>query len=200
MTNERTGGSRRVALLAGLAFVAAAVAVVWIGAGATPEPAAVANQAPAEARPQRRGVIDEPAPDLSLLDLEGNPVPLRDFDDKVVVFDFWAVWCGPCRVSLPFFQELEDRYREDGLVVVGLHVDDGLPELDEVRAYLADLEIGYLNLISTLEADEQFRVAVVPTTYITDRDGIVRMRHLGFNPERTPERLEEEIRGLLGLD
>ena len=157
----------------------------------------------AEAPPQsevRRGVIDEPAPDLELPDLDGNLVSLRSFPGKIVVYDFWAVWCGPCVDSLPFLQELEDRYRDEGLVVVGLHVDDNVPSVEEVQAFLDQYGAKYVNLLSTVEADEAFRVFAMPTTYITDRDGIVRLRHIGFNPSRTPERLEKEVRDLLGLE
>ena len=162
--------------------------------------AAVLLLAVVPAASQRRGVLDEPPPDLELPDLDGNPVSLRDFPGKIVVFDFWAVWCGPCELSLPFFQELEDRYRDRGLVVLGLHVDDGMPSREEVRAWVEDRGVRYRNLLSTVEADEAFRVFAMPTTYIADRDGIVRKRHIGFNPDRTPARLEQEVRDLLGLE
>lgn len=156
--------------------------------------------APPLASPQRRGVLDEPPPDLELPDLDGNLVSLRGFVGKIVIFDFWAVWCGPCEQSLPFFQRLEDRYRDHGLVVIGLHVDDEMPRPEAVRAYVEDRGVRYRNLLSTVEADEAFRVFAMPTTYIADRDGIVRTRHIGFNPSRTPERLEREVRDLLGLE
>lgn len=160
--------------------------------------AAPAEEAAAPVQP--RGVLDEPAPDLELPDLDGNLVHLRSFPGKIVVYDFWAVWCGPCVDSLPFLQELEDRYRDEGLVVVGLHVDDNVPPVEEVQAFLDTHGAGYVNLLSTVEADEAFRIFAMPTTYITDRDGVVRTRHIGFNPSRTPERLEEEVRDLLGLE
>ena len=161
--------------------------------------------APAAAEPptpqsERRGVVNEPAPDLELPDLEGNMVSLRSFPGKIVVYDFWAVWCGPCVDSLPFLQDLEERYRDDGLVVVGLHVDDNVPSVEEVQAFLEEYGAKYVNLLSTVEADEAFRIFAMPTTYITDRDGVVRVRHIGFNPSRTPERLENEVRDLLGLE
>lgn len=184
----------RTGLLTGLllAAFAAGSAAAAEGPGLPPNPG--------QETERRRGVIGEPPPDVSLRDLAGNRVSLRGFEGKVVVFDFWAVWCGPCRVSLPFFQEMEDRYRGEGLVVVGLHVDDGLPADEEVQAFLDEYGVTYTNLISTVEADEGFRVSLVPTTYLTDRSGLVRKRHLGFHPERTPPRLEEEIRALLGLE
>ncbi len=163
------------------------------GAGASGAPP------PPEAS-QRRGVLDEPPPDVELPDLDGNLVSLRGFAGKIVIYDFWAVWCGPCEESLPFFQDLEDRYREDGLVVIGLHVDDQMPPPDEVRAFVEERGVRYRNLLSTVEADEAFRVFAMPTTYIADRDGVVRLRHIGFNPARTPERLEQEVRDLLGLE
>lgn len=162
-------------------------------------PAAAAPEAPPQSG-ERRGVIDEPAPDLELPDLDGNLVHLRSFPGKIVVYDFWAVWCGPCVDSLPFLQELEDRYRDEGLVVVGLHVDDNVPAVEEVQEFLDRYGAEYVNLLSTVEADEAFRIFAMPTTYITDRDGIVRLRHIGFNPSRTPERLEQEVRDLLGLE
>jgi len=149
---------------------------------------------------QPRGVIGEPAPEITLPNLDSEAVSVSDFPGKVILYDFWAVWCGPCVESLPFYQELQDRYREEGLVVVGLHVDDRTPPIEEVRAYLEDRGVSYLNLLSTAEADEAFRIFAMPTTYITDRDGVIRTRHIGFNPERTPGRLEEEVRGLLGLE
>ena len=162
-------------------------------------PAAALAGAPPQSG-ERRGVIDEPAPDLELPDLDGNLVSLRSFPGKIVVYDFWAVWCGPCVDSLPFLQELEDRYRDEGLVVVGLHVDDNVPSVEEVQAFLDEHGAQYVNLLSTVEADEAFRIFAMPTTYITDRDGVVRLRHIGFNPSRTPERLEQEVRDLLGLE
>ena len=164
-------------------------------------PAALLAEEPAAAGTlQPRGVLEEPTPDLELPDLDGNLVSLRSFPGKIVVFDFWAVWCGPCVDSLPFFQGLEDRYGDQGLVVVGLHVDDNVPSVEEVQTYLNDRGVNYVNLLSTVEADEAFRIFAMPTTYITDRDGIVRTRHIGFNPARTPDRLEKEVRDLLGLE
>jgi thiol-disulfide isomerase/thioredoxin len=165
----------------------------------SPVPLAAAAEAP-PGQSERRGVIDEPAPDLELPDLGGNMVHLRSFPGKIVVYDFWAVWCGPCVDSLPFFQELEDRYRDEGLVVVGLHVDDNVPAVEEVQAFLDEHGAQYVNLLSTVEADEAFRVFAMPTTYIADREGIVRVRHIGFNPARTPARLDREVRDLLGLE
>lgn len=162
-------------------------------------PAATLAEAPPQSG-ERRGVVNEPAPDLELPDLDGNLVSLRSFPGKIVVYDFWAVWCGPCVDSLPFLQELEDRYRDEGLVVVGLHVDDNVPSVEEVQAFLDRYGAEYVNLLSTVEADEAFRIFAMPTTYITDRDGVVRLRHIGFNPSRTPERLEKEVRDLLGLE
>ena len=162
-------------------------------------PAAALAEAPPQSG-ERRGVVNEPAPDLELPDLDGNLVSLRSFPGKIVVYDFWAVWCGPCVDSLPFLQELEDRYRDEGLVVVGLHVDDNVPSVEEVQAFLDRYGAEYVNLLSTVEADEAFRIFAMPTTYITDRDGVVRLRHIGFNPSRTPERLEKEVRDLLGLE
>ena len=199
MSVGRGVGSGVRLLGAGAGFGAGAILVLSVLVLSVLAPAVACSPA-GGASGQSRGVIGELPPEVSLRDLSGNEVALRGFEGKVAVFDFWAVWCGPCRVSLPFFQEMQDRYREDGLVVIGLHVDEGLPADSEVQAFLDEYRVTYLNLISTVEADEGFRVNLVPTTYLADRSGRVRKRHLGFNPDRTPARLEEEIRDLLGLE
>lgn len=202
MTRARAAAGVVLTLAVVLAIWAAATggATAFFGPPAASDPSAATAGESGSTSGQSRGVIGEPPPEMSLRDLSGNRVALRGFEGKVVVYDFWAVWCGPCRVALPFFQRMQDTYREDGLVVIGLHVDEGRPADAEVQAFLDEYGVTYTNLLSTVEADEGFRVSLVPTTYLAGRSGLVRKRHLGFNPERTPARLEEEIRDLLGLE
>lgn len=142
-------------------------------------------------------IIGKKAPDFTLRDLDGNSVSLEDFRGKVLILDFWAVWCGPCQMSLPFFQKMSERYGNRGLEVVGLHVDDRMPGLDSVRDYLEDRRVHYTNLLSTFEVDEAFQVYAMPTTYLIDRDGRIAKLHVGFQPGRTPEELEKSVREML---
>lgn len=148
----------------------------------------------------RQDIVGKKAPAIEVTTVAGKPFSLEKMHGKVVVLDFWAVWCGPCVKSMPFFQTLSEKYAANGLEVVGVHVDDRMPPPEEVGTYLKKLGVSYTNLISTLDVDNEFMIYAMPTTYLIDREGIIVKRHIGFNPGKTPERLEEDIRGLLGLD
>jgi cytochrome c biogenesis protein CcmG/thiol:disulfide interchange protein DsbE len=154
----------------------------------------------AEEGAQSHDILGKPAPNFRLESVDGGKVSLSDFKGKVVVLDFWAVWCGPCQDSMPFFQKLQDEYGTKGLEVVGLHVDDRMPPREDVQQYLKEGNIRYRNLVSTTEVDDGFVIFAMPTTYLIDRKGVVRKRHIGFNPKTAPEKLEKDVRELLGLD
>ena len=152
-----------------------------------------------EASP-REGVMGKKAPPFELPSVAGETVSLADHAGKVIVLDFWAVWCGPCRESMPFFQMLSDKYGEEGLSVIGVHVDDRVPSAEKVGDYLADLGVSYTNVLSTVETDDAFMIYAMPTTYILDRDGVIQKRHIGFDPGTAPAELEEQVREMLELD
>ena len=141
----------------------------------------------------------KPAPQFKLKNMTGRTVSLSDYKGKVVLLDFWAVWCGPCKTSLPFLETLRKKYARHGFEVVGLHVDDRRPPLDEVMGYLRDLKIRYPNLMSTFEVDESFQLAGIPTSFVVDRDGMVQRTHVGFDDKTGPAKLEAQVRDVLGL-
>jgi peroxiredoxin len=143
-------------------------------------------------------ILGKKAPDFTLSSVTGEKFRLSSLKGKIVVLDFWAVWCGPCTDSMPFFQKLQDTYRTQGLEVVGLHVNDRMPPADEVKDFLEDLGIRYRNVVSTTEVDDSYLVYAMPTTYVLDRSGVVQKRHVGFNPKTAPERIEGEVKSLLG--
>jgi len=143
-------------------------------------------------------ILGKKAPDFTLSSVTGEKFRLSALKGKIVVLDFWAVWCGPCTDSMPFFQKLQDTYRTEGLEVVGLHVNDRMPPADEVKEFLEELGIRYRNVVSTTEVDDSYLVYAMPTTYVLDRNGVVRKRHIGFNPKTAPERIEGEVKALLG--
>ncbi|HXV61729.1 MAG TPA: TlpA disulfide reductase family protein [Vicinamibacteria bacterium] len=145
----------------------------------------------------REDVLGKKAPDFELVTTKGEKVRLSELTGKVVVLDFWAVWCDPCRESMPFFEKLQHDHQKDGLVVMGLHVNDRMPALDEVNRYLGEVGATYRNLVSTTDVDDAFAIVAMPTTYLVDREGILRKRHIGFNPARTPERLLKDVQELL---
>lgn len=145
-----------------------------------------------------QGIIGEEGFNFELKDVNGKTVKRSDFKGKVVVLDFWAVWCGPCQLTLPLLQDLADKYRSAGLEVVGLHVDDRVPPVEEIKSYLQARKVSYTNLLSTYKVDEAYYVYAMPTSYILDRKGKIVQQHIGFSRE-TPEKLEKELREVLGL-
>jgi peroxiredoxin len=146
---------------------------------------------------ESQNIIGKKARDFSLEDVNGKKYSPKDFKGKVVVFDFWAIWCGPCQLSLPFFQSMVDKYGSRGLEVVGLHVDDRRPPVEEIRDYLEARKVRYTNLMSTVEVDDAYQVYEMPTTYLLDRDGRIRKAHVGFKPATAPGEIEQEILRLL---
>ena len=164
---------------------------------ALPLLAATLSAAGVQEKPAK-DILGKKAPDFTLPSVTGEKFRLSSLKGKIVVLDFWAVWCGPCTDSMPFFQKLQDTYRTEGLEVVGLHVNDRTPPTDEVKEFLDDLGIRYRNVVSTTEVDDSYLVYAMPTTYIVDRDGILQKRHIGFNPKTAPERIERDVKALLG--
>jgi thiol-disulfide isomerase/thioredoxin len=145
-----------------------------------------------------KDLLGKKAPDFQLTSVAGKNFKLADVKGKVVLLDFWAVWCGPCQESMPFFQKLQDEYGPKGLEVLGLHVDDRMPGTDEVKSFLEERGIRYENLVSTADVDDGFQIYAMPTSYLIDRGGVVRKRHVGFGPDTAPD-IEKDVRELLGV-
>jgi thiol-disulfide isomerase/thioredoxin len=121
------------------------------------------------------------APGWKLKDVDGNPVDLGEFKGKVVILDFWATWCPPCRTEIPGYVALQKKYGADGLVVIGVSVDTDGPAL--VKKFAKDIGINYMIVM----ADDDIQTAYgpilgYPTTFIIDRSGLIRDKKLGRMP------------------
>jgi peroxiredoxin len=119
-----------------------------------------------------------PAPTWKLQDVNGKEVTSDEFKGKVVVLDFWATWCPPCRAEIPGYTELMTKYGADGLVIVGVSMDEGGPEV--VKPFMEKMKINY----PVLMANEGIAAAfggmdAIPTTFIIDRSGEVRDKKVG---------------------
>lgn len=135
------------------------------------------------------------APAFTLQDIGGKQVSLSDFKGKVVILDFWATWCPPCRKEIPHFVELQDRYGAKGLVVIGVALDDERTA-GEVRAFSRRMGINYPILYGNREVMEAYGpIEAIPTTFVIDRDGRIRARFVGYQPGKV---FEDAVRPLLG--
>jgi thiol-disulfide isomerase/thioredoxin len=136
----------------------------------------------------------DPAPEFAVKEIDGSTVNLAAMRGKVVLLNFWATWCGPCRMEVPDLVELQKKY-EGRLQVIGLVVDDADDEA--VRKFAKRYSINYPVAIATDEMRMQFGgVPALPTSFIIDAQGRVVQKHIGL---RDPELYELEVRSLLGL-
>src|SRR6266852_326393 len=136
----------------------------------------------------------DPAPEFKLTGLEGKPVTLADSKGKVILLNFWATWCGPCRAEIPDLVELQDKYKER-LQILGLVVDDD--DQDAIKEFTEKFSINYPVAIATNEIRLQYGgIAALPTSFVLDADGRIVQKHEGL---RDPVLYETEIRSLLGL-
>ena len=123
-----------------------------------------------------------PAPSWKLKDVSGAVVSSEQFKGKVVVVDFWATWCPPCRAEIPGYVALQKKYAKDGLVIVGISLDQKGP--DVVRKFAEKFGINYPIVMGTPEVQDSFgEMDGIPTTFIIDRSGKIRDRKVGSMPE-----------------
>jgi len=135
----------------------------------------------------------KPAADFALKDLNGSTVKLSDYRGKVVLLNFWATWCGPCKLEIPWFIEFEQNYKDRGFAVLGVAMDDEGWEV--VKPYLAARKINYRVVVGNDGVAQQFGgVDSLPTTFIIDRDGRIASTHVGLAGRRD---YENEIKQLL---
>ncbi len=132
------------------------------------------------------------APDFALRDSDGRLVHLKDYRGKVVLLDFWATWCGPCRVEIPYFTEFERSNKDRGFAVLGVAMDDD--GWESVRPFLKELSVNYRVVIGDDKTSDQYGgIEALPTTYLIDRDGRIASTHIGLTPKKEFENAIEQL-------
>ncbi|HEY8539820.1 MAG TPA: TlpA disulfide reductase family protein [Steroidobacteraceae bacterium] len=140
-------------------------------------------------------LVSAPAPDFALRSMSDANIRLSEFFGEVVVINFWATWCGACRQQMPQLEELHDKYRRAGLVVLGVNIDE---EREPVVEMVDALKVSYPILFDTRkEVARAYKVGSLPVTVLIDREGTVRYVAEGFKPGYE-KRYTEKLRELLG--
>jgi cytochrome c biogenesis protein CcmG, thiol:disulfide interchange protein DsbE len=156
-----------------------ACGVGWLAAGATVAGALSAGS---------------PAPEIGLEDMTGRPIRLADLRGKVLVVDFWASWCGPCKEELPVLDRLYRKHRQDGLVVIGVSQDR---DEANIRSFLRRQPVSFPIVHDAgHRVAKRYRPPRMPSSYVVDRKGIVRHVFEGYGAGDAA-RLEQAVRALL---
>jgi len=131
---------------------------------------------------------------FTLKDLNNKEVKLSSLKGKVILLDFWATWCGPCKIEIPWFVEFQNKYGKDGLQVVGVSIDD---TLEKLKPYVANAKMNYIVLQGLDHDDLQDAFGPmfgIPVTAVISRDGKVCAKHVGLSSK---DAFENEIKSLL---
>ena len=129
--------------------------------------------------PARGQLIGNLAPDFELPELDGKKLKLSDLRGKAVLLNFWATYCGPCKIEMPWFVELQKEYGPQGFQIVGVAMDDASTE--DIAKFAKEMGVNYPILLGKESVGESYGgVSVLPTTFFVDRDGRLIAREFGL--------------------
>jgi cytochrome c biogenesis protein CcmG/thiol:disulfide interchange protein DsbE len=136
------------------------------------------------------------APDFTLEMLDGREMTLSNLRGQVILVNFWATWCPPCRKEMPAIQEVYDRYRDQGFVVLAVDLGDGD---DQVRRFIEQMELTFPILMDRdRDVSRHYRILSIPTTYFVDRSGVIQDIVIGGPMPRAL--IESKVTALLAQD
>lgn len=140
------------------------------------------------------GLTGQPAPDFALKSSTGANLRLSEYRGDVVMINFWATWCGPCRQEMPLLDELSSRYERVGFKLLGVNIDD---DSNRAMAMIEELGVSFPVLFDARkEVSKMYDVSAMPVTVIVDREGTVRYVHHGYKPGYE-EKYLDQVRSLL---
>jgi len=163
--------------------------VVLVKDGATPPVGGISAASSTELQ-------GKAAPAFTLVDLNGKKVSLADFKGKPVVVNFWATWCGPCKLEMPWFEEFSGKYKAQGLVVLGVDQDEDTPK-NVVSEAARKVGVDYTILLPNKTIAKDYALGdYLPETFYLNKDGVVVGHSLGAPPK---DEMEAEIKKAMGI-
>jgi thiol-disulfide isomerase/thioredoxin len=174
-------------------MIVAAAAYFYLVSGEASLSAAMIDSLPAV-----KGA-SKPAPDVPIKTLDGREIKLSSYQGKVVVLDFWASWCPPCRDEVPVLVELAGKHNAQGLEVIGLSIEDPAEDIEAVKRFVKEYNINYTVGFATTETFGAFAgegELPIPQTFIFDKDGKLRAHLVGFTSSES-KRLRQTVSRLL---
>lgn len=155
------------------------------------------NSASAQGVPAENAAMETPgegkvAPDFTLTSTDGKTIRLSDFRGKVVVLDFWATWCPPCKAEIPDFIKLYSQYKDDGFQMLGVSLDRG--GLDAVKPFMKDYGVNYPIMLGNDQVVSDYGgISGIPTTFVIDKQGVIRASFIGYRPASVFEKLIQQL-------
>ena len=132
------------------------------------------------------------APSFELPNLDGNLVQSTDLEGKVVIVDFWATWCPPCRQMIPELKKVYDKFKGRNVEILAISLDEGGAET--VKEFVEKSAINYTVLLGDREISKKFgQINAIPTSFIIDKQGNIRDKHIGFRNAEDMERIVKEL-------
>ncbi len=156
---------------------------------APPNPVASAPVAPAPQAAPSPPVVGQPAPAFATVTTKGRPLTLASLRGHVVLMDYWATWCGPCKMAMPTLEALHRRFASQGLRVVGISVDDA-STVGSVPRVVKRLGVHYTIAASPqddIQAAQDYDAEAIPDQFLIDKKGVIRWAQDGFSPAEGPQ-------------
>lgn len=136
------------------------------------------------------------AQDFTLSDINGNKITLSEMRGKVVMIEFWATWCPPCRQSIPDLNTIFNKYKDRGFVLLAISLDKGSDAQSLIMSFIKEYPMAYTVLLDNGDTGRKYGVSSIPTSFIIDKTGRIANKHIGYSPN-SASAISQEIEALL---